>query len=321
MVIKMTVKIVFLDHDTFPEGINIKKINKEYSLELYGKTSEDEIIERVKNAKIIITNKVKITKKIIESAKQLKFISVAATGTDVIDIGACNERNILVSNIRNYAINTVPEHTFTLILALRRSLLAYAQSVRNGRWQESGQFCYFDYKINNLAGSTLGIIGDGVLGKAVADIAKAFGMKVLFSTYKGTNNMGPLYTPFEDVIAKSDIISIHCPLLKSTKDLISFSEFEQMKPSCILINTARGGIVNEEALYGALINNKILGAGFDVCISEPPEKESYMMKLTQLSNFILTPHISWASFEAIQTLSDMMMDNIEAFIWPSSKFS
>nr|ELR5041748.1 D-2-hydroxyacid dehydrogenase [Providencia stuartii]ELR5083567.1 D-2-hydroxyacid dehydrogenase [Providencia stuartii] len=310
----MTVNIVFLDHDTFPEGINIKKINKEYNLSLYGKTQDSDVIERVKDADVIITNKVKITKEIIESAKRLKFISVAATGTDIIDIDACNEHNILVSNIRNYAVNTVPEHTFALILALRRSLLAYTQSVQNGRWQESGQFCYFDYKINNLSGSTLGIIGDGVLGKAVADIAKAFGMKVLFSSYKGTNNMGPLYTPFEEVIANSDIISIHCPLLKSTKDLISFPEFEKMKPSCILINTARGGIVNESALYNALINNKILGAGFDVCISEPPEKDSDIMKMTQLPNFILTPHISWASFEAIQTLSDMMMDNIEAFL-------
>ncbi|WP_369308868.1 D-2-hydroxyacid dehydrogenase [Providencia rettgeri] len=307
-------KIVFLDHDTFPEGIKIKKINKDYELVLYGKTLSHEVIERIKDANVIITNKVKITRKIIESASNLKFISVAATGTDVIDIEACNDHHILVSNIRNYAINTVPEHTFSLILALRRSLLAYAESVRKERWQESGQFCYFDYKINNLSGSTLGIIGDGVLGKAVAEIAKAFGMKVLFSTYKGNNNMGPLYTPFEEVIAQSDIISIHCPLLNSTKDLISYSEFEQMKPSCILINTARGGIVNEEALYDALKNNKILGAGFDVCVSEPPKIESPIMKLTKLSNFILTPHISWASFEAIQTLSDMMMDNIDAFL-------
>lgn len=310
----MTVKIVFLDHETFPEGINIKKINKKYELKIYGKTLAQEVINRTKDADVIITNKVKITREVIESAHKLKFISVAATGTDVIDIEACNDHNILVSNIRNYAINTVPEHTFSLILALRRSLLAYTQSVHKGRWQESGQFCYFDYKINNLAGSTLGIIGDGILGKAVAEIAKAFGMNVFFSTYKGTKNMGPLYTPFEDVIAQSDIISIHCPLLNSTRDLISYSEFSQMKPSCILINTARGGIVNEDALYDALINKKILGAGFDVCISEPPEKESQIMKLTQLSNFILTPHISWASFEAIQTLSDMMMDNIDAFL-------
>ncbi|WP_322740649.1 NAD(P)-dependent oxidoreductase, partial [Providencia heimbachae] len=184
---------------------------------------------------------------VVSSAKKLKFISVAATGTDIIDIKACNDNNIAVSNIRNYAINTVPEHTFSLILALRRNLICYSQSVENGRWQEANQFCYFDYPINNLSGSTLGIIGDGVLGKAVADIAKAFGMKVLFSTYKGTNNMGPLYTPFEDVIIQSDIISIHCPLLNSTKNLINYDEFSKMKPSSILINTARGGIVNEEA--------------------------------------------------------------------------
>ncbi|QCJ71535.1 glycerate dehydrogenase [Providencia heimbachae] len=310
----MSIKIVFLDYDTFPDGIKIKKIKQDYELIFYNRTTSEEIIERVKDADVIITNKVKVSKEVVSSAKKLKFISVAATGTDVIDIKACNDNNIAVSNIRNYAINTVPEHTFSLILALRRNLICYSQSVENGRWQEANQFCYFDYSINNLSGSTLGIIGDGVLGKAVADIAKAFGMKVLFSTYKGTNNMGPLYTPFEDVIIQSDIISIHCPLLNSTKNLINYDEFSKMKPSSILINTARGGIVNEEALYDALINKKIQGAGFDVCTEEPPIANSHIMKLTKLPNFILTPHISWASFESIQLLSDMMMDNIDAFL-------
>lgn len=308
------IKIVFLDRETFPESILIKRIPFDYDLIVYPHSSPNEVIDRIIDADIVITNKVKITKEILNQVPKLRFIAVAATGTDVIDLKACSEKKILVSNIRNYAINTVPEHTFALMLGLRRSIFAYSESVKNGRWQESNQFCYFDYPIKNLANSTLGIIGDGVLGKAVAEIAKAFGMNVLFSAYKGTNNMGPLYTPFEDVLKLSDIISIHCPLLNSTLNMIGAVEFNQMKPSCLLINTARGGIVNELDLYNALINKTIAGAAFDVTNNEPPLKEDYIMKLTNLPNFILTPHISWASTEAIQSLADTLMDNIESFL-------
>lgn len=308
------IKIVFLDHNTFPDEIQLKEISYSNEIIYYPHTTPDEIADRVKDADIIITNKVKITADVLTKAKKLRFIAVAATGTDVIDLKACSKKGILVANIRNYAVNTVPEHTFALMLALRRSIVVYANSVKMGEWQQANQFCYFDFPIKNLAGSTLGIIGDGVLGKAVAEIAKAFGMKVLFSAYKGTTNMGPLYTPFEDVLKQSDIISIHCPLLESTRNMIDVAEFSQMKPSCLLINTARGGIVNEEALCDALITGVIAGAAFDVTQNEPPKKDDLVMKLTNLPNFILTPHISWASIEAVQSLADMLMDNIESFL-------
>ncbi|QIQ22291.1 D-2-hydroxyacid dehydrogenase [Zophobihabitans entericus] len=310
----MATKIVFLDRETFPADIKLKSISHQNEIISYDHTSPEQVVERIADADIVITNKVKITQDILKQARKLRFIAVAATGTDVIDLFACKEKGIPVSNIRNYAINTVPEHTFALILALRRSIIAYHESVRAGRWQEANQFCYFDYPIKNLANSTLGLIGDGVLGKAVAEVAKAFGMKVLFSAYKGVPNMGPLYTPFEDVLKHSDIISIHCPLTDSTRNMIDEAEFNQMKSTALLINTARGGIVNEEALCDALINKVIAGAAFDVTKNEPPKPDDVIMKLTNLSNFILTPHISWASFEAIQSLADMLMDNIEAFL-------
>lgn len=308
------IKIVFLDKETFPDEVKLKAIPHDYDLIFYERTSPNEVVERIIDADIVITNKVKITRDMLSHASKLRFIAVAATGTDNIDFAACRDKGILVSNIRNYAINTVPEHTFALMLALRRSIIAYHEAVRAGRWQEFGQFCFFDYPIKNLAGSTLGIIGDGVLGKTVAEIAKAFGMNVLFSAYKGTSNMGPLYTPFEQVLKQSDIISIHCPLMNSTRNMIDEAEFNLMKPNCLLINTARGGIVNEDALAHALVKKTIAGAAFDVTNNEPPKQDDAIMKLTNLPNFILTPHISWASIEAIQSLADTLMDNIHGFL-------
>lgn len=307
------IKIVFLDRNTFPDSVILKRLpNTE--LISFATTNENQVVERASDADIIITNKVKITQESLAQLPLLKFIAVAATGTDIVDIAACHKKGIPVANIRNYAINTVPEHTFALILALRRNIVAYHQAVRHGRWQEANQFCFFDYPIKNLAGSTLGIIGDGVLGKAVAEIAKAFGMTVYFSAYKGLTNMGPLYTPFDEVLQRSDIISIHCPLFNSTRNMIDEAEFKKMKPECLLINTARGGIVNETALYHALVDKQIAGAAFDVTVNEPPHAEDAIMKLTSQPNFILTPHISWASIEAIQLLADILIDNIEHYL-------
>ncbi len=201
-----------------------------------------------------------------------------------------------------------------MILALRRSILAYHRSVGAGRWQQAGQFCYFDYPIHDLAGATLGIIGDGVLGRAVADIARAFGMKVLFSDYKGTTGMGPLYTPFAEVLRTSDIITLHSPLLPSTRNMIAAPEFAAMHRKPLLINTARGGLVDEAALADALEGGLISGAAFDVVTQEPPPPDHPFLRLVNRPDFILTPHVAWASQEAIQGLADQLIDNIEAFV-------
>lgn len=306
-------RIVLLDRQTLPHDITFRDFSFPHELVQFDQTKPEEVAERIRDADIVITNKVPVRDVAIDGASKLRLIAIAATGTDVVDIAACTARGIAVSNIRNYAVDTVPEHTFALILALRRSLIAYRESVRNGRWQAADQFCYFDYPIRDLAGATLGIIGDGVLGRSVADLGRAFGMKVLFSDYKGSKGMGPLYTPFEDVLCTSDIITLHSPLTPSTRNMISTKEFALMARRPLLINTARGGLVDEAALETSLRQGLISGAGFDVVTSEPPERDHALMRLLDLPNFILTPHVAWASREAVQTLVDQLIDNVEAF--------
>ncbi len=208
-------KIVFLDRGTLAPEIRFAEFAFPHHLIVHERTRPSDVAERIHDADIVINNKVKITREAVEVASRLRLIGVAATGTDCIDLQACDARQVAVVNVRDYAAHTVPEHTFALILALRRSLCPYRESVRAGRWQESGQFCYFDYPIRDLAGATLGIIGDGTLGRAVAEIARGFQLRVLFSSYKGVPGMGPLYTPFDKVLEASDIITLHCPAQKS----------------------------------------------------------------------------------------------------------
>lgn len=306
--------IVFLDRRTLPPETVLRPPGFAHRLVVHDHTAPHEVAARIADADIVITNKVPIDRAAIAGAPRLKLIAVAATGYDMVDIRAAAERGVAVANIRNYAGNTVPEHTFALILALRRSLVPYRASVADGAWQRSGQFCYFDYPIHNLAGSKLGIIGDGVLGKAVAEIGRAFGMEVHFSSYKGVEGMGPLYTPFERVIAECDVITLHCPLLPSTRNIIGRPEFERMKRNAIVINTARGGLVDEDALAAALEEGRIAGAGFDVVTTEPLPDAHPFQRLLGRDDFILTPHVAWASREAIQGLADQLVENIELFV-------
>jgi glycerate dehydrogenase len=310
-------RIVFLDRGTLPAEIVLRPPDFAHELVTFDTTSPEEVARRIADADIVITNKVPVRGASIASARHLRMIAIAATGYDNVDLAACAARGIAVSNIRDYAVTTVPEHTFALIFALRRSIVAYGRSVAAGAWQRSGQFCYFDYPINDLAGSTLGIIGDGMLGRSVADIGKALGMRVLFSTYKGVAGMGPLYTPFEDVLRRSDVITLHCPLMPATRNMIAAAEFVLMERRPLLINTARGGLVDEHALADALTRGQIAGAGFDVVTAEPPPNDHPFMRLLELPNFILTPHVAWASREAIQGLADQLTENIELF-WRGS---
>jgi len=310
-------RVVFLDRDTISPETVLRTLSFPHELEVFDRTTAEQVAGRIADADIVITNKVPVREAALEGAKRLRLVAVAATGTDMVDVKAANARGVTVSNIRNYAVNTVPEHTFALLLALRRSILPYRESVARGRWREAAQFCYFDYPIRDLAGSTLGVIGDGALGKSVAKLGEAFGMKVLFSDYKGTTGMGPLYTPFWDVLRLSDVITLHTPLLPSTRNLIGVAEFAAMERKPLLINTARGGLVDEAALVQALRSGQIAGAGFDVVTTEPPPDDHLLVQLLELPNFILTPHVAWASQEAIQGLADQLIDNIEAF-WAGS---
>jgi glycerate dehydrogenase len=306
-------RVVFLDRATLPDGIVLRAPDFAHEWIVHDRTAPADVAARIVDADIVVTNKAPVRAEAIDAAPHVRMIAIAATGYDVVDLAACARRGIIVSNIRDYAVNTVPEHTFALILALRRSIGAYRASVLDGAWQRSGQFCYFDYPIRDLAGSTLGIIGDGTLGQAVADLGRAFAMRVLFSSYKGVAGMGPLYTPFEEVLRESDVITLHCPLMPSTRNMIAAAEFAQMSRRPLLINTARGGLVDEQALCDALTSGRIAGAAFDVVTTEPPPADHPFMQLLSRPDFILTPHVAWASHEAIQGLADQLVANIEAF--------
>jgi glycerate dehydrogenase len=307
-------KIVFLDRATLAPQIKLRRPNFEHEFAEHAHTAPDEVAARLEGASIAITNKAPITAATLERLPALRLVAVAATGTDCVDKAACHARGIAVVNIRGYAVNTVPEHTFALILALRRNIVAYRESVLRGRWQESGQFCYFDYPIRDLAGARLGIVGEGVLGQRVAELARAFGMVPLFAAHKGKSGLGPLYTPWQEVLETCDVITLHSPLTQDTRGMIAMAEFEAMKRRPLIINTARGGLVDEAALVKALDAGLISGAGFDVVDGEPPSPDNPLMRAASRHNVILTPHVAWASDEAQQALADQLMDNVENFI-------
>ncbi|MBN3765574.1 D-2-hydroxyacid dehydrogenase [Burkholderia sp. Ac-20365] len=307
-------KIVFLDRATLAPQIRLARPSFEHELIEYGHTSADQVAARLDGATIAITNKVPLTADTIARLPSLKLVAVAATGTDCVDKQACERHGIRVSNIRGYAVNTVPEHTFALMLALRRNLIAYRDDVLNGEWQKSGQFCFFNHAIHDLGGMTLGIIGEGVLGQRVAEIAKAFGMRTLFAAHKGRDGLGPLYTPWDEVLATSDVITIHSPLTPQTRGMLAMPEFRAMKRKPLIINTARGGLVDEDALVRALDEGLIGGIGFDVLTSEPPTDDNPLMRIANRPNVIVTPHVAWASDEAQQALADQLMDNIAKFV-------
>ena len=310
----MTQRIVFLDRSTLKA--QVRRPAFEHSWAEYPVTAASELPQRLAGATIAITNKVALREETLRRLPDLKMIAVAATGYDVIDVGYCKAHGIAVANIRNYAVHTVPEHAFALITALRRNLLAYRRDVENGRWQQVDQFCFFDHPISDLHGSTLGILGEGVLGQATAHIGRAFGMQVLFADHAPPKAPGVVFTPLERVLAESDVISLHLPLTDETRNLIGSAELRRMKRTAILINTARGGLVDEQALAQALKEGVIAGAGFDVLTREPPKEGNPLLEL-RLPNFILTPHIAWASDGAMQFLADQLVDNID--LWAVGK--
>src|SRR5215469_6440237 len=307
----MTQNIVFLDRSTLQA--QVRRPAFAHTWREYPVTHAAQVEERLRDASIAITNKVPLRAATLQRLPQLKLIAVAATGYDVIDIDYCKGHGIAVANIRNYAVHTVPEHTFTLITALRRNLLAYRQDVERGRWQQVDQFTFFDHPIRDLYGATLGIVGEGVLGQGTASIARGFGMKVLFADHPPPKADGVVFTPFDEVLAQSDVISLHVPLTAATRNMIGIEQFRRMKRTAILINTARGGLVDERALVQALTEGLIAGAGFDVLTNEPPREGNPLLELRS-PNFILTPHVAWASDEAMQFLADQLIGNIEAFV-------
>jgi glycerate dehydrogenase len=304
-------RIVFLERNTFRARFRQPQFDHEW-IE-HGETLPANVVERLHHATIAICNKLPLREAELSELPHLKLIAVAATGVDNIDLDYCRTRGLAVCNTRGYAVHSLPEHVLTLMLALRRNLIAYRQEVNDGRWQTSKQFCLLDHPIHDLHDSTLGIIGYGVLGRAMERLARAVGMRILISERRHSPSIRSGRTAFEKVLEQSDVITLHCPLTDETRDLIARPELARMKPSALLINTARGGLVNEVDLIEALKNGVIAGAGFDVLSREPPREGNPLLDLRQ-ANFILTPHVAWASDEAMQALADQLIDNLEAFV-------
>jgi glycerate dehydrogenase len=306
-------KVVFLDRDTIGPAVTISRPDFPHEWVEYGKTAPEDVSARISDADIVITNKAPVPEQAMEGAPRLRMIAVAATGYDIVDLAAAKARGITVSNVRGYAVNTVPEHTFALIFALRRSVIGFRQDVIAGEWQRANQFCFFNHPIRDLAGSTLGLFGRGTLGQSVARIAEALGMKVIFAARKGAGQVGPGYHSFDEVLETADIISFHMPLTPETRNLIGIQEFRQMRRRPLIINTARGGLVNEADLVQALDEGLIAGAGFDVLTKEPPAPDNPLLTILDRPNVIVTPHVAWASDEAMQSLWALVIDHLENF--------
>lgn len=302
-------KIVFLDALSVG-NVDFKNIEKEGELIKYNLTSKEEVFERIADAEIIITNKVYIGKEEIEAAPKLKLICVSATGYNNIDIKSAREAGVTVTNAAGYSTDSVAQHTFAMILEIYTSLSKYDRAVKEGKWGKSPLFTMNDYPSFELSGKTLGIIGYGEIGKRVQKIAEAFGIKVIIAESRSGKSENSFRVPFDTVLKESDIITIHTPLTNETRDMISYREFGLMKKTGVIINTARGGIINENALYTALKDGKIYGAATDVMVSEPPVNGS---PLFELENIVITPHTAWAATESRQKLIEIISENIVKF--------
>jgi len=311
----MSERIVFLDESTIGPGVNIGRPSVEHQWQAYARTAADEVVDRLQGATIAISNKVVISPEMLAQLPQLKLIAVAATGYNIVDLAACKKAGVAVCNIRGYAVNTVPEHTFSMILSLRRNLQEYREQVLAGEWVKADQFCFFNRPIRDLAGSTLGIIGAGALGQSVGRIGLAFGMQVVYldQHIRKAPDHGELVS-LSTLQQQADVLSLHCPLTPETHNIIDRDFLVGMKDSALLINTGRGGLVDEQALAEAISTGQIAGAGLDVTEQEPAPMDSPMMQVAALPNVLITPHVAWASVGGMQTLVDQLMENIDAFV-------
>jgi len=317
-------RAVFLDYDSLgPADVDSSPLTKLLpELKFFGATSPTECAPRLADAEVVFVNKVVLDAACLQSARSLRLICVAATGTDNVDLKAAAEQGIAVCNIRNYCTPSVVQHVFGLLLALNQHLLSYRQQVQNGQWSGAGQFCLLDPPVRELSGKTLGIIGLGNLGSAVARAAEAFGLQVLaarqpyrldddFFMYDvGTGKVPRV--GIKALLARSDYLSLHCPLTPETEHLINGQSLALMRRGCVLINTARGGLVEPTALLGALRSGQLGAAGIDVLNTEPPPADHPLLA-EQLPNLIVTPHQAWGAQEARQRAIDELAANVAAF--------
>lgn len=305
-------KICILDTNTVTKGdVSLKPLEQFGEVAYYDMLPVDEVIDAVKDSDVIICNKTRITAEIMDTCPNLKFITLFATGYNNIDVVAAAERGIVVSNTPDYSTASVAQHTIAMMLELAENLSLYNASVKRGDWVKSKKFCYFSYPFVELSGKTLGIIGFGTIGQAVAKIALSFGMKVKACARTPKTAEGVEFATKEEVIKSADFLTLHCPLNEGTKGLINRETLALMKPTAYLINTARGGVVEEDALCEALKGGTIAGAAIDV-LDEEPMRDGH--PYLEVPNMIITPHVAWAAVESRTRLINRVADNLSAFI-------
>ncbi|WP_435626702.1 D-2-hydroxyacid dehydrogenase [Candidatus Ferrigenium straubiae] len=308
--------IVFLDRGTLPVAMRPPALPLQWCE--HEVTAREQVVERLKNAEVAISNKVPLMAAELAQLPRLKLIAVAATGTNNVDLDYCRAHGIAVCNVSGYSTHSVAEHVFALLLALRRQIHSYHADIVAGAWQRSEHFALLSHPLHDLNGSTLGIFGYGHIGQAVARIAEAFGMRVLVAERKDATAIRAGRVPFNQMLEESDAVSLHCPLTPETRNLIAEPELRRMKPTAILLNLARGGVVDEAALAQALREKRIGGAGVDVLTNEPPRAGNPLLEAAG-ANCILTPHVAWASQQSLARLAGEIILNIEAFYRSESR--
>jgi len=303
-------RIVFLDRGTLPVAMRTPALPLQW--QEHESTPPEQVVERLAQAEVAISNKVPLMAASLAQLPKLKLIAVAATGTNNVDLDYCRAHGIAVCNVSGYSTASVAEHVFALLLALRRQVHSYHADILAGEWQRSVHFALLNHPLHDLHGSTLGIFGYGHIGQAVARIAEAFGMQVLVAERKDAASVRAGRVPFEQMLEQSDAVTLHCPLTPQTRNLIGEAELKRMKPTAILLNLARGGVVDEAALAQALREKWITGAGVDVLASEPPRAGNPLLEVAG-PNCIVTPHVAWASQQSLLRLAEEIVLNIEAF--------
>jgi glycerate dehydrogenase len=294
-----------------PGDMSWEPIKKYGDLRVYDRTLPPEIFERCSEADIILSNKTEFSEKRINSLLNVKLISVLATGYNVIDINAAKNKGIVVCNVPSYGTASVAQHTFALILELANKISLHIASVANGDWQQSPDYSYSKEPLIELAGKTLGIIGLGNIGLHTAELAIAFGMKVIYNSRHEKQTNLAAFRSIEDVFKESDFISLHCPLTETNREFVNKALLQLMKPNAYLVNTARGQLINEQDLADALNNNRIAGAALDVLSKEPPDASNPLLKA---KNCVITPHNAWSTKEARQRIIDETAENIKVFL-------
>lgn len=313
-------KIVVLDRDTVGTDVDFSALERLGKLCIYGKSNYEDIADRISDADIVVTNKCKLNEESLSKAGLLKLICLTATGYNNVELAYTKSKNIRVCNVAGYSTNSVVQHTFAMLFYIWEKLAYYDSYVKSGKYVNSPDFCHMAQRFNELCGKTYGIIGLGSIGKGVAKIAEAFGCHVIYYSTSGINN-SPEYerVSFDELLSRSDIISIHAPLNEKTKGFMNMEAFRKMKPTAVILNAGRGPIVVEEDLTEALEQGVIAAAALDVISLEPMEASNPLLRIKDSKKLLITPHIAWATVEARQRVLDEVCLNIEAFLRNESR--